>query len=506
MSTAQRVIKNTVWLYVRMAASIFVNIFTTRILLQALGASDYGLYNVVGGAIAMLGFLTSSMSTATQRFISYAQGEGRQERVKEIFNNAQIVHYGLAAITVVLLTVAAFIFFNGVLNIPSGREMVARGVYACVVFSTVFSITIVPYDATLNAHENMRFYSIAGIFDVIFKFLIAIIVLYVDGERLLLYAILMALESWLLRLITKYYCTRHYEECRRPELRKYFSRDAVRQLTSFAGWNLANIATSMFALYGINVLINSFFGTQMNAAYGVAIQLSGALMAVSANMVKAIVPVLTKKEACHERRYVIDISCKGCRFSFMLFAFFCIPFFFFIEPILQLWLHDVPDWTAQFCCLVLISSLIEQLVAVLYHAISAQGDVKEFNIALIIPNLLAFFVTLIMYQNDFSPLWGVINWIIFRQVIGGAIKVYYSHKKVGLSVKYFFMEVIYPALIITVASILLGFVVISVCENIQCHWLISILIYFLLNILIYWFIGIDKSEKAMIKGAIKKII
>ena len=156
MSTSQRVIKNTLWLYLRMGTSILVNIFTTRILLQALGASDYGLYNVVGGAISILGFLTASMSSSTQRFISYAEGEGNLDDVKEIFNNALAAHYGVALISGFILALSGFIFFNGVLNIPEGRETVAITIYLCMIISTVFSITVVPYDALLNAHENMK--------------------------------------------------------------------------------------------------------------------------------------------------------------------------------------------------------------------------------------------------------------------------------------------------------------------------------------------------------------
>ena len=501
MSTAQRVIKNTVWLYVRMAASIFVNIFTTRILLQALGASDYGLYNVVGGAIAMLGFLSSSMSTATQRFISYAQGQGSQDRVKEIFNNAQIVHYGLAAITVVLLTVAAFIFFNGVLNIPPGREMVARGVYACVVFSTVFSITIVPYDAMLNAHENMRFYSIAGICDVIFKFLIAIIVLYVDGERLLLYAILMALESWLLRLITKYYCTRHYEECRRPELRKYFSRDTVRQMTSFAGWNMVNIATSMLNLYGMTLVVNHFFGTEMNAALGVATQLSGVLMAVSINMIKAITPVLVKKEGARQREQMLQITYVGCKFSYLLFSFFCIPVMFFIQPILAFWLHDVLAWTDVFCQLLLVSILLEQVTLFLFQPLQAEGHIKQYSLVKSFINILPIITSILMFAlYDFESYWALVNYIIGKSVLGGMLNLYYARRNIGLSIKTFMVRVVTPCGCITLFSILLGISLLYVSWN----WMCALISFFVVSSTAYWFVGLNKEEKSVVMRLLKR--
>ena len=221
MSDSKRVIKNTLYLYIRMGISILVNVFTTNILLKALGASDYGLYNVVGGAVAMLNFVSASMSSVTQRFLNYAEGVGDRDNSTKIFSNAKAIHYIIALFTVILLIGAGFIFFNGVLNIPQGRELPAIIVYVCLVFSIVFSITIAPYDAVLNAHENMLYYSILGIADVVIKLIIAIAILYAEGDRLIWYAILIAAESWLFRFITKSYCTKHYDEARECNIKKH---------------------------------------------------------------------------------------------------------------------------------------------------------------------------------------------------------------------------------------------------------------------------------------------
>lgn len=500
MSTAQRVIKNTIWLYARMAASILVNIFTTRILLQALGASDYGLYNVVGGAITMLGFLTASMSTATQRFISYAEGQGDRDRIKEIFNNAQLVHYGVAAVTALLLIAAAFVFFNGVLNIPEGRETVAMGVYTCMVFSTVFSITIVPYDALLNAHENMRFYSIAGICDVLFKFVIALIVMYADTERLMLYAILMATESWLLRAITKYYCTRHYEESRHTEIRRYYNKNTVKQITSFAGWNLVNISSAMVSLHGTNIIINHFFGTEINAALGIATQLSGVLMGISANLVKAITPILVKSEGAKQKNAVLNITYKSCKLSFLLLSFFCIPIVFFINPILNLWLHNVPPYTAFFCLIMLFSALIDQIGTILYQTISANGDIKKFSIAIMIPNIFTILATFIMFHFGFAPYWGLINWLIYRTIIGGVIRLYYSHKISGISIPIFNKNVILPL----ISAIVPTCIITSIIQLLNVNWIIAFIISIIVNIPIYWLVGLTNDEKKTILNIIQR--
>lgn len=501
MAVAQRVIKNTMWLYVRMAVSILVNIFTTRILLQALGASDYGLYNVVGGAIAMLGFLTASMSSVTQRFISYTLGEGNEEKLKSIFNNTLCVHYGIAGLSALILILASFIWFNGVLNIPEGREFVAICVYGCLVFSTVYSITIVPYDGVLNAYENMRFYSLVGIFDVIVKFGLAVAVYFATFDQLMLYAVLMALEAWLLRVVTKYYCSHHYDECRCQELRKYFNRRKIRELTSFAGWNMFNLTTLMLSVFGINLIINHFFGTKLNAALGVATQLSGVLMSISMNMIKAITPILVKSEGGHQRENMLKITFVGCKFSFLLFSFFSIPVMFYISEVLDLWLKDVPEWTAVFCILLMISTLIDQLTVFLYQSLQAHGDIKGYSITKGFINILPIVASIFMFSLfNLESYWALINLIIGKGILGGCVNIYYSNRNFSLSIKQFLVKVFLPCLFVIVSTLLIGYCII----NVEFNWIVAFVSLSVLSIPVYWLIGLDKQERSIILAVVLK--
>ena len=503
MLASQRVITNTLFLYVRMGISILVNIFVTRILLGALGESDYGLYNVVGGAIAMLGFISASMSSTTQRFLNYAEGEGCKEKIKLIFNNAVIIHRGISLITIILLISVGYILFKNVLNIPQGREVAAIIVYICMLFSTTYSITIAPYDAALAAHENMLYYSLLGIGDVILKLIIAIAILYSSSDRLILYAILMALEAWLLRVTTQLYCNKHYEECKDLKLKKYYDKSIIRKMASFAGWNIVNIASSMIALYGINIAVNHFFGTKVNAALGIATQLSGVLMGVSANMLKALTPVLVKREGAHLRTSMLEITYTGCKFSFLLFSFFCIPICFFINPILNLWLHTVPSWTTLFCLITLVSALVDQLFTVLYQTISAKGDIKNFNIALLVPNILALLLTVTMFYMGLPAYWGLINWLIWRIVIGGLVKLYYSHKEVELSIRRYFKSVVKPSLVI---SIITSVVNLCLSCTMKFHWITLFAISIITSIPLYWYVALTKDERDLLRTFISRII
>ena len=499
MSTTQRVIKNTIYLYVRMLVSILANIFTTRILLDAFGASDYGLYNVVGGAIMMLGFLTSTMTHTTQRFLNYAEGEGDIKRVKEVFNNSLIVHYVVAIAFVLILLLAGFIFFNGVLNIPVGRESAALVIYACLIFSTAFSVTIVPYDSILNAHENMFVYSIIGIFDVAFKLAVALIVLFVDTDRLILYGVLMALESWLVRYITKRYCKKTYPECDKEELRKYYRKDTIKEIASFAGWNLVNIASGMTSQYGKNVAVNHFFGTILNAALGIATQLSGVIMGISANMIKAITPILVKSEAGNQRERMLDITYVGCRFSYLLFSFFCIPVLFFTDYILELWLGDVPIGTSIFCKLIIIAHLIEQLVSFLYQSIAAQGDIRSYNIARSIVNIMPLITTILLFINGYEAYWTIVCWIVWYSIGGGIVNLYYSRKNVGLSLKRYLRSVLFPCIIVTITSSVLNVILFRASQMSLASPLYYIMLSVVLSTPLYWFGGMNREERELVK-------
>ena len=506
MSNSKRVIKNTIFLYIRMAVSILANVFATNILLRALGASDYGLYNVVGGAVAMLNFLSASMSSVTQRFLNYAEGTGDKTRTIKIFNNAKAIHYAIALFTAAFLICAGFVFFNGVLNIPEGREIPALIVYACLIFSVVFSITITPYDAVLNAHENMLYYSILGIADVIAKLLIAIAILYADTDRLIMYAALMAAESWLFRLATQHYCTKHYAECKPGIMRKNIDRQTIKEMSSFAGWNTLNITSGMLSLYGMNIILNHFYGTVANAAMGVATQFTGVLMGVSGNMLKALTPMLVKTEASQQRDKMLDISYIGCKYSYLLFSFFCIPLLFVMPTILELWLDEVPEWTALFCRLMIISMLIEQLFVFLYQTINAHGNIRNYNITRSVTNILPIITSVICCNHGMPSYWVIINWIIFKTIAGGVINLYYCNRNVGLKITAFINKVILPTSAVTIIPIALYYIytITNTAPSTRVHDIAVLFCMLAINIPLYLYFGMGKSERERIFKIIKR--
>ncbi len=457
MSTAQRVIKNTGFLYAKMGITVFVSLYTTRIVLTALGAFDFGIFNVVGGAIAMLGFLHAAMSSSTQRFMSFYGGRGEIEKQKFIFNVSSVLHFGIAIVLIVVLLIAGFFFFNGVLNIPPDRIFAAKVIYGSLILSTAFTVISVPYEAVLNAHENMLYYSIVGVIESLLKLSVALVILYYLGDKLVLYGILMAVIPFISRTIMQIYCHRKYSECVIAP-RRYFDKDLAKEMTSFAGWSFLGTASGIITQYGLGLVLNNFFGTLLNAAQGIANQISGQLMVFSNTMMQALNPVIAKSEGSGNRKMMLEASIVGCKFSFFLLAVFAIPFMIEAPYLLGLWLNDVPPWAILFTRLQLLRSLIEQLTILIGRTIEVEGNIRNYTIVKSILNFLPIILSIILFKNGYPPYVLYIVWILCWGVIKGLISLLFSHRQCDLSYTDYFKNVAKPTLTVSTVMMVFGLI------------------------------------------------
>ena len=381
----------------------------------------------------MLGFLNGAMSGATQRFMNYSQGQGDIEKQKSIFNNSIVLHWCIAIAVLILLESAYFVFFNGVLNIEVDRIDAAKWVYHFAVISTLFTIITVPYDAAINAHENMLFYSVIGIIESIVKLVIALWIVYTDGDKLIWYAFLMALLTIVMLVVRQVYCRYNYQECRLC-LFKYVEKKQIKELSSFAGWNLVNSMGSLLGNCGGNVIVNHFFGTAINAAQSVGSQLRGQMMAFSNNMLKALNPVITKKEGSGDRKAMLRFSMTGSKLSFVLFAFLALPFIVETEFILKLWLKNVPEWTVCFSRYQMIIALSEQLTITLNTTLSATGQIKAYSIFCAIARFMPLFIYFAMYSFGATPDWQYIIILINFGVVINGFLIYQCKKYCNLDI------------------------------------------------------------------------
>lgn len=501
MDAANRVIKNTGFLYAKMAITVFVSLYTTRLLLSSLGAIDFGIFNVVGGIIAMLGFLDAAMAGATQRFMSIAEGEGKPEKKKAIFNISIILHLAIAIVLGLVLLIIGYFFFNGILNIPDDRVYAAKVVYGSMIVSTMLTVMTVPYEAVLNSHENMLYYAIVGVIESFLKLAVAFIVVYALQDKLIVYGVLMAVISLLVMAIMRIYCHRRYEECIIAP-RRYWDRSLMRQMTGFAGWNLLNNASRMISQYGLGIVLNNFFGAILNAAQGIANQISGQLMAFSNTMIKAVSPMIAKSEGAGEREKMLNASLLSAKYGYLLFAIFAVPFLLETPYIMEIWLEEVPDWAVLFVRLQLILLLVEQLTLMVGRSVEVQGDIKVYFALQSFLNILPIVLTYLFFSFGFPPYYLYIIWILVGGIISGSVCIYFAKLKCGLKFSDFMYKVFYPSVIPTIGMLITGAILVYWLEESFLRLLFVIGIT-TISFVIIVYTTMAKNEKSMIISLIK---
>ena len=502
-NTANRVIKNTGFLYMKMAITMFISLLTTRIILNSLGASDFGIFNIIGGAITALGFLNSTMASATQRFLNYAEGESDLQKKTIIFNVSLVLHFAVAVIFGLMLVVAALFFFNGILNIPDDRIFAAKIVYASLVISTVFTVMTVPYDAVMNSHENMKYYAIIGVLECLLKLAVAIATIFSPIDKLVLFGYLMASIPIVLLTIMRFFCHRHYAECK-VSFRYYCEKKTFADITKFAGWNFMGSTSSLVGNYGLGIVLNHFFGELLNAAHGIAFQLNNMLMVFSRNMQKALNPVIAKCEGAGERERMIRLSITGNKISFCIFSFFALPAIVEMPFLLKLWLNTVPDYAIVFSQLVLTRTLVEQTTIFFNTAIGAEGHISNFNKITAITNLIPLVVSYALFKINFPPeSMYIVNLFVFG-FINCCVKVYFMVRNCGMHINKYLNSFIIPVFLMLIICIPIMYTPLLMFHEGILRLLLTFIISSIILLISCASIVLDAHERLLIKTIIKE--
>ncbi|MCE6991383.1 hypothetical protein [Dyadobacter sp. CY323] len=493
MQAAKRIAKNTAILYVRMAVTVLISLYSTRLILGSLGTEDFGLFNVVGGLIAMLGFLNACMAEATQRFMSYAQGEGDIAKIKKIFNVSILLHFIIASCLLLFLEISGYFFLNYVLNIPPDRLHAAQAIYQFMIISTLFTVISVPYDAVINARENMFLFAILGIFESALKLIIAFAIFQAEGDKLILYGSLMAILSILLLFIRVYYCRKTYDECELA-IKKHFDSKLMKELSVFAGWSLLGYSTGMMAFYGQGILLNIFFGTVANAAQGVATQVSGQLGTFAHILLRALNPTIAKSEGSGDRDAMIKTVMFGSKISYYLLIILYIPMIIEMPFILKLWLKDVPEFTVIFCQLLLVRNLVEQIFLTLVTAISAVGNIKKYQLIGAFISIFPLLVTYLVFDNGYPPYALYYVYILYSVAMAANI-LYFSNQLFQLPVNAFLYNVAFRCTLTTIICLVIAALPLLVLDpglyRISAVSLLSLLSF----LMIAWNIGLSAQER-----------
>lgn len=487
-----------------MGITVFISLYTTRLILASLGESDFGIFNIVGGAIGMLGFLNSTLANATQRFMSYAEGEGKLENKKKIFNVSMSLHIIIALLTAILLFAVMIPLFSGILNIDSERIFSAKIVYVSLIISTLLTIINVPYDAVMNAHENMLYYSIVGVFESLLRLAVAFACVYTSGDKLIVYGILMACIPLVTLSIMKIYCHKKYEECS-LSLRKYWDITTVKKIASFSGWNFLTAISSLFTAQGIGLVLNHFFGTRLNAAQGIANQVNGQLSAFSVTMLKALNPVIVKNAGSKDIEAMNKATIAGCKYSPLIIMFFAIPFIIEMDYVLGLWLENVPKWTSIFCEMVLVQTIICQIANPAATAIYGQGDIKWYAIWKSLMNISPVILVYIAFLFGGSPIWLYIPMILIWALGGDIVIIIYASKKCQLDIRCYCKSVVAPVMVIGIITLTIGVIPSLVIEPCFFRLIISCVVSSITMIISIWFLGMDAVEKNIVYTQLRNI-
>jgi Na+-driven multidrug efflux pump len=493
MNQAKRVAKNTGILYIRMAITIFISLYVTRLVLAALGTEDFGTFNLVGGAIAMLVFLNNAMTTASQRFMSFEQGAGNREKQKNIFNVSVLLHFIIAIAVIILLKIAGYFLFNGILEINPERIHSAERVYQFLIISTFFTIISVPYDAVINAHENMLFVAVTGVLQSFLKLGIAFFITYTVFDKLIIYGLLMACLAVLIFIVKIVYCYKKYEEVT-LNIRKYYDKKVFKEMSIFASFSFLGSSTSMIANYGQGIVLNMFFGTVVNAAQGITNQVSGQLSAFANTMMKALNPVLAKNEGAGNRGIMIQASLMGSKISFFLLVLFFVPILVETSYVLNVWLKKVPDFAIIFCKLYLIRNLIDQLFKTLSSSIAAHGNIKKYQLTMSVVNFLPLLLAYVLFSFGFPPYYMYISFLLYS-VISSYIVIFFAWKNFQFPVKVFLKDVVLRSMGTFILVLVFTFILHLTLDFGLLRFVLVSLMSLLSFVFFVWYLGFTKNER-----------
>lgn len=374
----KRVAKNTLFLYFRMILIMLVSLYTSRVVLAQLGISDFGIYNVTAGVVTMLSFLNSCMASSTQRYMTFELGRGDMQRLKDVFAASLNIHAAMALVIVVLAETLGLWIVNHQLVIPPDRMLAAHWVYQFAILTFCINIIQVPYNAVLIAHERMNVYAYFSIVEVCLKLGIVYLLVVCPIDKLIAYGVLLFSVQLIVRCMYQLYCHKHYEESR---FRWFWDKALYRQMTGFAGWNLFGSIAWLLRDQGVNIILNLFFGPVINAARGVALQVSNAVMGFIANFQVALNPQITKNYAQGHIAEMEKLAYLGIKFSFIILFLLAFPLALNIDYVLHVWLEEVPEHTSLFVTLIMADGLCGTLFGVpLMTSLSATGKIRNYQV------------------------------------------------------------------------------------------------------------------------------
>lgn len=490
-SNNKRIAKNTILLYLRQLFSMAISLYTVRVVLDVLGAEDYGIYNVTGGLVVLFSFFSTTMSTATQRFLSYEMGMGEKGSPQKIFTLSLYSYFFILLLVLIVAETVGLWFLNNKLIIPSERLFAAQVMFQATTLSFIATVCYTPYSAAIIAMERMDIFAYGGVATSILNLLAVLLLEWLHfSDALIAYAIFLLFNNVLISLYYIHFSRRNFDFCRfKKEL---FNWRDLKEMISFAFWNMIATICSLLRNQGVNIIINMFFNPVVNAARGVAMQVSSAISNFSYNFYTAVRPQLVKYYSSGNIQKMLDLGCQSSRFSFLLLFVLSAPVFCDADKILGIWLKEVPEYTVLFTRIVLVTSLLEILTVPLDQMIQASGNIKKtFNIVSII-NILNIPFSYVLLKAGFGPE-STMYLAIILLIIAYIVRIVACRKVIQLDVSSYFIRV--DARLIFVLFVYIVWVYVYNSYMSHIHILFSLPIHILLAMFLSMFVGISKNER-----------
>ncbi len=453
----RRIAKNTLMLYMRMLFGMLVSLYTSRVLLNALGVEDYGIYGAVGGFVAMFSLISNSLSSAISRFLTFELGSGNKQRLKAVFQTSLLIQLALAAIIVLASETIGIWFMNNKMTIPADRISAAGVVFQASIVSFVFGLLTVPFTSTIVSHEKMGTFAWFGIFDVLARLGIVLLIAYCSAikDRLIVYSLLVVALGLLMQFMYVIYCRSRFEECR---FSLSFDKGIFKEMGGFATWNFIGCTAGLLKEQGVNLLYNLFVGPVLNAARGVAGSVNGAVSSFASNFMTALNPQITKLYAAGDLKYAHSLVERGSRFSFYIILFFAVPILLETEFILGIWLGHYPEHSIDFVRLTLMLSLIGTLSNTLINLQTATGKIRNYQIVVGGILLLNFPLSYICLKLGMKPEATYIVAILVDIACLFA-RLMFLRKMAGLSMSHFIKYVLVNVTVVTAIAVILPFMI-----------------------------------------------
>ena len=493
----KRIAKNTLMLYCRTLVVILVTLYTSRVVLQVLGVVDYGIYNVVGGVVLMFSFISSTLSSASQRYIAFEIPRKDDQRLRETFSLIILSFGCVSLITFIGSEVIGVWFLNTHMNIPEERIIAANWVLQAAIFSFILNIFTAPYMAVIIAHEQMDVYAYVSIVDAFLKLMTAFLLKVILYDSLIVYAILTFISTLIVTTFYRYYCKGHYHESR---FVYFVEKERLKEILSFAWWNMVGALANVLRGQGINILLNLFFNPAINAARAIAYQVNSAINNLSQALYSAIRPQITKSYSVGHIDRMHSLIFSSSRLSFCLMFIFVLPIYIHAERVLTYWLGSFPDYSVVFLRLVLINSLLEVFSMPLVSGLQATGEIKRLQQIVSGAYLLNLPASFILLELGHEPEITIyVNMIIVMFCM--IPRLYLCHKHYQLDAYTFITGVLLRCLVIALIGFNVGAILLSYIdvEVSLLHFSASILLCIILAISLSLLFGINSRERNIVR-------